>query len=42
MERLLDELDQLYYRNLVRGIKLKIAKRELDKKRELALSGKRN
>lgn len=29
----MDKLDQLYYRNLIRGTKLKIAKRELDKKR---------
>lgn len=38
----MDELDQLYYRNLIRKTKLMIAKRNLDKKRELALSGKRN
>lgn len=33
MERPLDELDQLYFRNLVRGIKLRIAVRDLKKKR---------
>lgn len=33
MERPLDELDHLYYRNLIRGLKLTMAKRELDKKR---------
>ena len=33
MERPIDELDQLYFRNLIRGLKLKMAKRELDKKR---------
>ena len=38
----MDKLDQLYYRNLIRGTKLAIAKRELDKKRELAQSGKHN
>lgn len=29
----MDKLDQLYYRNLVRGTKLKIAVRKLQKKR---------
>lgn len=42
MERKMDELDQLFYRNIVRGTKLAIAKRNLDKKRELAQSGKHN
>lgn len=42
MERPLDELDKLYLRHLIRGIKLRISKRELDKKRELAQSGKHN
>lgn len=32
----MDKLDQLYYRNVIRGTKLMIAKRNLDKKRELA------
>lgn len=42
MKRPLDELDKLYLRHLIRGIKLRMAKRELDKKRELAQSGKHN
>lgn len=42
MKRTLDDLDKLYLRNLVRGIKLRTSKKELDKKRELAQSGKRN
>ena len=33
MERPLDELDHLYYRNVIRETRLMIAKRELDKKR---------
>ena len=42
MERPLDELDQLYFRNLIRGIKLRIATRPVLKKKRTSTSTKQH